>query len=355
MATLPLLAGAASLKEAARGSGLLLGCSLNLSGRPKPEDFGDQLAREFALVTPESALKWSSVEPAPGVFEFGEADRAFRFAEAAGVQVRGHNLAWNDNALPAWLEPALTATPGRARDLLERHIAAVVTRYRGRVQSWDVVNEAIVRGDGRPDGLSRRPWIDALGPEYIDIAFAQVASLDPRTPRVLNEVGMEADTPEGTANRAALLGLLRALRKRGVTVTHVGLESHLHVETPVGGESFRSFVAEVRSLGVEVYVTELDVDDTHTQGAPAARETAVADAYKRYLDVVLAEGEPRVVVLWSVRNGSNWLDWLGTQHPGSRRQDNDMHRPGLWEDDGRATAAYAAVERALAAHAARGG
>lgn len=325
-----------------------VGCALTLSSLGRFGNLKQSLLSDVTLITPENAMKWPAIHPSPDAFFFTEVDRYFAFASANHLHVRGHNLCWNEDSLPAWFKTDLNRA--NATSVLTRHIETVAGRYAGRVQSWDVVNESVKVSDKRADGLSVHPWTDLLGPEYIDLAFHTARAADPVAPLVLNEVAMEADTPYGAASRAALLKHLRSLRQRGVPVQVLGLESHIKTETPLGGADFTNFLRSVKDLGLEVYITELDVDDTHTPGSVEQRQAAVADQYKRYLDLVIPIASPPVIVFWSYMDGNNWLDWLGNSNQGAHRADGQIHRPGLRGEDQRPTPALARIRQAIEAH-----
>ncbi len=108
------------------------------------------------------------------------------------------------NVLPRWF--AATVTVQNAKQIMVDHINTVVGHYRGSVYSWDVVNEPIYH-DNRPDGLRKKPWLDLIGPDYIDIAFHAAHEADPHARLVLNECYIEHNTPAEQTRRAALIQL----------------------------------------------------------------------------------------------------------------------------------------------------
>ena len=266
------------------------------------------------------------------------------FAEAHGMRVHGHNLCWNI-LNPGWV--AAVINKDNARSILEDHIETVAGRYRGRIDSWDVVNEPVRINARRPDGLSTGPWLDNLGTEYFDVAFNATKAADPGALRVLNLDNAEQATQIGDAVRKASLALVQDLVKRGVPVQAVGLESHLQTSFPVLNEGRTTFIKQVRDLGLEVLVTELDIDDTNAPGPDDARRALVAKYYYDYLRDVVPVAHPKRIIFWSFTDKDNWYDW-GAKHAWYlKRADGENHLTGLITADAQPTPALAAVKAAL--------
>src|ERR1700710_654578 len=161
--------GASSLKIHAAARGLLTGCAVNANLFREDEGFRNLLAEQYNIVVPENCLKWNILRPTAETYNFADADSLVAFAETHKMKVRGHNFVWLE-ALPGWF--AGTVNKDNAKKILVDHIHTVGGRYKGKMHSWDVVNEAIWIPDGRPDGLrSSSPWFQLLGQEYIDLAF----------------------------------------------------------------------------------------------------------------------------------------------------------------------------------------
>ena len=159
--TLRETAGAASLKAHASARGFLYGCAVNVRALTQSADYRQLVIEQAAIVVAENEMKFGPMRPSPTEFRFGPADELVAFAEAQGIKVRGHNLCWH-RQLPAWF--AGYATKENAREILVTHIQTVMSRYKGRIQSWDVVNEAVFPPDGRSDGLRDSPWMKPSGP-----------------------------------------------------------------------------------------------------------------------------------------------------------------------------------------------
>jgi endo-1,4-beta-xylanase len=328
---------------AARGMKVGIQCG---SGRFAQPVLGPFLQANFNLVT--SPLKWTSLRPSPDRFDFTEADRQFVDAKTYGFAIHGHNLCWNTSN-PAWFGSVLTRQ--NARDYLTNHIAAVAGRYRGKVDSWDVVNEPIATWNKRPDGLRTGPWLDLIGPEYLDIAFHTAAAADPSALRTLNLNGCEGQTPAVEPTRAASLGLVRSLLRRGVPLQAVGLEAHIDAPWRSGDAAYINFIRALRDCGVEVYVTELDVNDTAIPGTEAQVKAAVAQTYRDYLTDVLTATSPRRLIFWSMSDRFDWYGELALTQPRWRRPDGQPHRLGLTDENFVPNPAYYALLGVLSGNA----
>ncbi len=346
----PSITGADSLKAHAEAVGLRVGCAvvpelLDLDGAigaGTSDRYSQAVAAQADIVVAENAMKWSSLRPSATTYDFSRADKLFTFAGAFGQAVRGHNLCWHEQ-LPGWF--AGFATKGNARELLTEHIRVVAGRYAGRVHSWDVVNEAVNLADGRPDGLRQSPWLELIGPEYLELAFAAAAQADPQAKLTYNDYGIELDTAEQTAKRGQVLMLLRRLHARGVAVQAVGIQSHLQATGPQPGVGLVSFIREVARMGLDVYVTEMDVNTHELDGDAKAQDIAVAEVYRRYLGLVLPEPNVKAVLTWGITDAHSWLNTI--QKPWTMRADGTRQRPLPLDDAYEATPAFFAMRSAF--------
>ena len=293
-----------SLRALASARGLFYGCATSARLLDRDPAFAAAVARECAMLAPENAGKWEAVEPAPGLFDFSGLNALADFARARDMALRGHCLVWH-RQVPAWVPPALKAD--NPRNLLEAHVRRVVEQYRGAMHSWDVVNEAVELNDGRPDGLRQSIWLDALGPGYLDLAFRTAREADPSSKLVYNDYGLEHAEVWNVRKRVAVLDLLRGLRQRAVPIDALGLQSHLRVGKPFDAAGLAAFVRAVAALGLDVYVTELDVSDAALPDT-AAREGDAARLVGAYLAAVLAEPAVKGVLTWGLSDKYSWLN-----------------------------------------------
>ncbi|MGW3314739.1 endo-1,4-beta-xylanase [Streptomyces fungicidicus] len=232
---------------------------------------------EFSMLTPENDFKPQFVQPRRGVFAFAEGDTLVDFAEANGMKVHAHTLVWFE-ALPAWMRAEMTHE--QRRRVMVEHIRAVAGHFRGKVAEWDVVNEPMSDEDEDYSNGNRgvRPqlWFEAMGEQYIDIAFHAAREADPHAVLYLNEYGVEEDGPRWDA----LYALLIRLQERGVPIDGVGFQDHEYaVGDRTDPEVFRGKVRALAGLGLKARVSEADVlvdeDEEDIQARQLAGKLAV--------------------------------------------------------------------------------
>ena len=241
------------------------------------------VAEEYDILTPENSMKMAKVQPERGRFEWTQADRIVEFAEANSMEVHGHALLWTSST-PAWAG-ALGGAEHRdeIRTVMREHIAAVVSRYRGRVAVWDVVNEAL-----EEDGTLRHgAWHNGVGPDYIGEAFRLAREHDPDAALIYNDYGIELPGPKSDA----LLELLRAELTAGTPIDGVGFQMHLYSKHEGRSDEIAANLARFAELGLSIWITEFDVVPTWQLGAVAAAERQ-ADLYADALRTCASSSRP---------------------------------------------------------------
>jgi endo-1,4-beta-xylanase len=334
------IAGAKSLKAHAAARGLLTGCAVNANLFRNDEAYRTLLGEQYNIVVPENCLKWSLLRPTADTYSFGDPDSLVAFAEAHGMKVRGHNFVWHE-AIPGWF--AETVNKDNAQKFLVDHIHSVGGRYKGKMHSWDVVNEAIWIPDGRSDGLrSSSPWFEMLGPGYIDLAFRTAREADPTALLTYNDYSIEYDNDEEGKKRAAVLALLRRMKADNVPLDALGIQSHIHAVSKDGfSKGLRELIDGAKALDLQVFLTELDVnDDSVATNDTAERDKIVADTYHSYLTTALEGPEVKAVLTWGTSSKYTWLN-NGTKfrklHP------DRLQRPLPFDPDYAPTPAFFAM------------
>jgi endo-1,4-beta-xylanase len=331
--------GGASLKERAAAKGLIYGAATDYDKLALNSTFADTFLAECGMLVPEVALKWQALRPISTNFDFTKGDALLEFARAHNMLFRGHTLVWGD-FLPAWFKD--TVNSQNAEQVLLNHIKTVVSHYAGRIHSWDVVNEAVWPEDGRTDGLRLTPWLQLLGPDYIDLAFRAAAEADPQALLVYNDYGLDYDTPEDERRRVAVLRWLERLKSIGTPVHALGIQAHLQAdETRFNPTKLRAFLSEVAGLGLKVLISELDVADNNLPKDVNVRDRIVAGIYEDYLSAVLDEPAVIAVVTWGLSDRSTWL----SRH--APRKDNAPVRPLPLDAQLKRKLAWNAIARAF--------
>jgi endo-1,4-beta-xylanase len=300
------------------------------------------IASNFNTLTAGLEMKWSALRPSPTTFDFKRADWMVAFAERHNMSFRGHNLCWN-HWLPAWV--ARTVNAANVERVLTDHITTVAGRYRGRIDSWDVVNEPLGTWNSPVTGQPPRPWLDLLGSRYLDIAFHATAAADPAALRVLNFDRLEQTITANQDDRRNALSLIQGLVQRKVPIQAVGFESHLLAWDNIENPSQDRLIQSIRDLGLKILITELDVNDTRIAGPIATRDQTVASIYFDYITRMVPRMGCDQIVFWTPWDGSDWLDDChGRDYD---RLDGAPHRPGLIDTALRTKPAYESVAQAL--------
>jgi len=286
------------LKDIARERGIVYGSAIMVSQLLPQDAFTRLLKREVAAIVPENEMKWAEMIDETGAVRYSIADRLMEFAHANRLLLRGHNLLWFWRTPKSFLElpdraSALDAMLLRVRDL--------AGRYRGRVDSWDVVNEPVNPLAGRPDGLRTEVFLDKIGPEYLDLAYRAAREADPKARLVLNDYDVEYDTPDMDLKRAAVLRACERMLKVGTPLDALGVEAHLSIgRHPFSAKKLRDFLAEAAKMGLEIQITELDCSDELAPDDLAARDLLVAEEYRRFLEIVLDDPAVKMLFTWGL-------------------------------------------------------
>ena len=318
VAALPAHAGG-PLRSLAQAAGIPIGTAVNVEALKSDAAYARLLAREFDLVTPENALKFSVVQPERGRFDFALADALFAFAEAHHMQVNGHVLVW-DQQLPDWL------TQGHfSRDelkvILHDHIRTLVTRYRGRAASWDVAAEAV----GEDGTLRETFWSRGIGPDYLALAFRWAHEADPQARLRYNDYGGEG----AGAKSDGIYTLVADLRTHRVPIDAVGLQMHVDLNDAPRPEDVRINMKRLAALGLETDITEMDV----MLQLPASRADLKTQAglYRAMLQACLAVPQCRSFSTWGATDRYSWIPEFFPGRGAALLFDADGHaKPAYW-------------------------
>lgn len=341
------LRGKNSLKDHAHRHGIIAGAAVVVHSLQNDPALRQLTAEQYGILVPESELKWKALRPAEDRFDFEQSDALFAFAAQHHMLMRGHTLVWHQS-VPEWLEKG--AANLDVRQLLVQHIQTVVGRYRGRVHSWDVVNEAILPKDKQVDGLRKSFWFEHIGPDYIELAFRTAREADPHARLTYNDYGVEYDNDEDAERRELILTLLQRLRDRNVPLQAVGIQSHIKARSPDSiGKGLTEFIDRVSRMGLEVYLTEMDVnEDDLAYNDVERRDKTIAETYAKYLKVALANPAVKLMLTWGISDRRTWLNDGPTHH---RKQPNRPQRSLPFDQDYHPKLAYFAIRDSFdAAH-----
>jgi endo-1,4-beta-xylanase len=313
-----------TLKDAYKND-FLIGAAINLA------QFSEQDARgvpiieaQFNSTTPENILKWESVSPEPGHYDFTGPDQYVAFGEKNHMFIIGHCLVWHHQT-PNWVFQDTNGHPVTRDVLLQRmhdHIFTVMGRYKGRIQGWDVVNEAL-----NEDGTMRKSrWEKIIGDDYIEKAFQFAHEADPQAQLHYNDYSLEK-----LPKRNGAIALIKKLKAEGIPITSIGLQCHVKMDWPTSEEEDET-ISAFAALGVRVMITELDIDvvpasqrnrtadialtaqaagetNTYANGLPETQQQALAKRYAELFRVfVKHRADISRVTFWGVTDGDSWLN-----------------------------------------------
>jgi len=315
-----------SLKEALKNK-FLIGVAINtdqVSG--KDSAALRVIKQQFNSVVAENCMKSEEIQPKEGEFDFTKSDQFVNFGQKNHMFIIGHTLIWHSQA-PAWLFVGKDGKDVSREVLIERmrkHITTLVGRYKGRVQGWDVVNEAI-----NDDGSFRQSkFYKIIGEDYISLAFKFAHEADPKAQLYYNDYSMAHP-----GKRAGVVNLIKKLQQAGLRVDGIGMQGHFTMDFPSVSEEEKSIIA-FSGLGVKVMITELDLTVIPFPNQNGGADVSMSYKYKKEMnpypdglpDSVATKWNNRMtdffrlflkhqdkisrVTLWGVSDGQTWRnDW----------------------------------------------
>ena len=294
------------LRAAARG--LFVGSAVNARALRTDGAYRETLAREYNLLTPENEMKYGLLVKDRNVYNFEPAQEIVEFAKANDMRVRGHTLVWHQQN-PAWLRPE-DFTRSHALDLLQKHIFTTLGHFRGDIYAWDVINEAI----DEEGSLRETFWRKTIGPEYLEYAFKWAHEADPSALLFYNEYGAD----DLGAKSEGMYNLLKDLKSRDVPVNGVGLQMHLAMYDsdgrnrpafphPPAADDLQKNLQRLAELGLEIHITELDVQIQQIPGSQEEKLQKQAEVYADLLQVVLENPSVKAIVTWGFTDRYSWI------------------------------------------------
>jgi endo-1,4-beta-xylanase len=306
-----------------------IGAAVALGPLASDPDYARDVVGDFGAVTPENAMKPQALSPRQGEYTFEEADALLDLAERKGIAVHGHTIAFTE-AMPRWMQdlPSDSEQERRASaEALLDYLTTVVTHFRGRLGSLDVVNEPFDVDQGTR--LQENTWYRVFGPSYPVVVSRAVHDADPDVRQFINENGADVPGPR----QDALLRLALDTNEHGGHIDGVGLQAHVYdLETDaVSAEDLTTTLDAFDDAGLLVRISENDVTDSEGQDAQA-------EQYATVLGTCLRSEACVSYTTWGVDDRYDW--WLDDD--GGLQQGHD-----LLFDDGGPTPAYDAVRKVL--------
>lgn len=315
-----------TLKEALKEE-FMIGAALNYDQIYGKEDSAITIIKDhFNTVSPENVLKMGPIHPKPAVYNFEPADKYVDFGTSNNMFVVGHALVWHSQA-PDWMfvdEAGAKVSKDTLLSRMKSHIETVAGRYRGKIDGWDVVNEAL-EDDGT---LRKSEWLNIIGEEFIEKAFKYASETTPDTELYYNDYNLwKAEKRDGAVR------LVKKLQAKGLKVDGIGMQGHYGLEYPTL-EQIEASILAFSELGVKVMITEMDIDllpnpskrqgadiaqtfefqeryNPYTVGLPDSIQSQLTDRYTALFNLFLKHSDKiSRVTMWGVADNNSWLnDW----------------------------------------------
>ena len=281
-----------TLKDAYQGM-FVIGTALNKGHNYGSDTLGINLIKQhFNSIVAENCMKSMHIQPTEGVFFFDEADKFVEFGEANNMNIIGHTLIWHSQA-PDWFfvdEDGADVTREVMIERMRNHIHTVVGRYKGRVDGWDVVNEAFM-----DDGSWRNTkFYEIIGEEYIKLAFQFANEADPDAELYYNDYAMSAE-----GKRNGVVELVKQLQAAGVRVDGIGMQGHMGMDYPDISE-FEKSIKAFAALDVNVMITEMDITLLPFPGDETA-EVSLSAEYQEKMNPYAAGLPDNINAAWEQR------------------------------------------------------
>ncbi len=281
----------------------------------------DLVKREFNALTTENALKWEPVHPAENKWNLDVPDKYIAFTQQHKMYTQGHVLVWHSQ-VP---DNLFIGENGRqvSKPILEKrmdaHIQFLVERYKGKIHSWDVVNESITP----EEGYRKSNWYNILGSDFMTRAFHLAHEVDPACHLLYNDYGMT-----NPKRRDFVVDLVKNYQQKGVPIHGIGMQGHFSLNEPSIAEIEKSIEA-FAALGMRVHITELDVDvlpakwentaevstnikynkllNPYTEGLPKTVEEQFTRRYEALFKLFLKHRDKiERVTFWGVNDAGSW-------------------------------------------------
>lgn len=324
-------------------SNFQIGAAIQDNQTPDTSEDAQILKDQFNSISAEYQMKPDIIAPTEGVFDWTVPDALVQFAEDNNMAIRGHALLWHLSTPDYFLH----GTPAEVRERLENYVTEVVTRYRGRIFAWDVVNEVITDDDSATDPYRRSGWWDASGgnADYIDWAFNAARAADPDCLLFINEYSTRF-----SGKRGRYIEVIQDLVDRGIPLDGVGHQMHLNVETQASDALAAIDAIDNAFMGLIQHVTELDISLYPDPGSCFADQTGCradygdnipesvlreqAELYRGLFNGFVQRSSVTSVTTWGVSDAQSWLNTV----PVTR-----TNAPLLWDRDRNAKSALQAI------------
>ncbi len=283
-----------TLRSLSDARGVNIGVAVNptLFEDLEPE-YGEIVAREFNMIVPENAMKWAALNPQPGQYVWGVADAIVNLGLKNKQKIRGHTLVWHEQ-LPTYV---LGITDRAVMiNRTKEHVQSVVKHFKGKIDSWDVINEAVSDNGG----LRNTPFLKVIGQEYFEYVFRWAHQADPNAKLFYNDYNTDGINQKSDD----VYKLVKGLLAKGVPINGVGFQAHVDNGFNVLEQRHLENLQRFKDLGLEVQITELDVQTNSSYPASEQNQrqaTVYADLLRNCLVVKCS-----AFMIWGLDDSHSW-------------------------------------------------
>ena len=234
------------------------------------------------MVTAENEMKIDATEPNQNQFNYANADRIVSQATSNGKRMRGHTLAWHSQQ-PGWMQ-SMSGTA--LRNAMLNHVTQVATHYRGQIYAWDVVNEAFADGSS---GARRDSNLQRTGNDWIEVAFRAARAADPGAKLCYNDY----NTDDWATRRPRPCTAWSRTSSPAACRSTASASSRTSTAAARCRRNYQTTLSSFAALGVDVQITELDIEGSGTDQA---------NNYRTVTKACLAVARCTGITVWGIRD-----------------------------------------------------
>ncbi len=287
-----------------------VGASVDPKKLYKDAKYANIITSQFNSLTTENALKWATVQPEENRFNFNKGDSIVAFAQSHNMRVHGHVLVTvSSSSLPAWVGN-FQGDKNAWENMFKNHIEGEVSHYKGKITSWDVVNETFDdKGNIRSTSQSGDDniWLQHLGSDYTARAFQYAHEADPNALLFYNDNKQEINGKK----LDAIINMVNDFKRRNIPINGLGVQMHININTP--DEGIANALKRLAQTGLKIHLSELDVrinpkNDFSIDSASALKAQAdkfyfVAHAYS----TIVPKAQQYGITFWNVTDKDSWI------------------------------------------------
>ncbi len=300
----------APILKAADKHGLVFGTAITAGDIFDP-DMKEFITTHFNLVVPENTMKWVNIRPTKQFWNWSDLDKMVDFAEENDIIIKGHPLIW-DEQTPSFVNGVKTKEA--ALEILVEHITEIMTRYKGRIQIYDVVNEPFAEDGSMLDSF----WYRTCGTEFIDVAFRTARAIDPDAELILNEFNNEF---AGHPKSDGMYEFVKGMVDRGVPIDGIGIQMHIMAESYFNAEALQENIQRYADLGLTVSFTEIDIRIKNP--VTEDKEAQQIAAYRGLMEAALANENAKHFVVWGFADSRSWIPRAFSGYSSAHLFEND--------------------------------